>query len=393
MYHSCEHLVDGPTSVGPVSRVNRSLRGLGRRAAIGLTSLGMVLGLASAADTVAPRWADSLDTPTSAAPWQPGQRAITSGVASHGKQVVAVGPRGLVLRSDDAAATWQQVAVPVSSDLTSVRFSSATTVWAVGHDAVLLRSTDSGKSWTRVLDGRSVMTLLKTYYGDRAKAGDTVAAAMVREVERSAGQSATDSVWPAPILDLWFTDDKHGFVVGAFGLILRTEDGGSTWTPWMEHTDNERRFHLYGISCQVQPCFVAGEQGLLMRLDESQGRFVKVETPYNGTYFGVHLQDGAVIAHGLRGNVFRSNDGGHQWQKLDIGSDVNVVAALNSEDGKVFLVTQVGEVVTPPDADGNVARVAVPPGGEVLGATLADHHLVLARMNGPDVVPLSTATR
>ncbi len=28
-----------------------------------------------------------------------------------------------------------------------------------------------------------------------------------------------------------FPDDKHGWIVGGFGLVLRTRDGGKTWVP------------------------------------------------------------------------------------------------------------------------------------------------------------------
>jgi photosystem II stability/assembly factor-like uncharacterized protein len=44
-----------------------------------------------------------------------------------------------------------------------------------------------------------------------------------------------------PFLDVWFEDEKKGFAIGAFNLILRTEDGGKTWTPWLDRIDNPRR--------------------------------------------------------------------------------------------------------------------------------------------------------
>ena len=32
-----------------------------------------------------------------------------------------------------------------------------------------------------------------------------------------------------PFLDVWFENENNGFVVGAYGMFLRTTDGGKTW--------------------------------------------------------------------------------------------------------------------------------------------------------------------
>ena len=33
---------------------------------------------------------------------------------------------------------------------------------------------------------------------------------------------------PLPLMQMWFFDERHGWIVG-FGVILYTEDGGETW--------------------------------------------------------------------------------------------------------------------------------------------------------------------
>ena len=88
-------------------------------------------------------------------------KSMVSGVASQGGRTVAVGPRGLILLSEDGGGSWRQVGSPVSTDLATVRFAGPNVVWAVGHDAVALRSTDGGASWERMLDGRTVLRLLR----------------------------------------------------------------------------------------------------------------------------------------------------------------------------------------------------------------------------------------
>src|SRR5262249_19097658 len=156
-----------------------------------------------------------------------------NGLARAGERVVAVGQRGHVMYSDDAGASWKQANVPVSSDLVAVTFPTPTHGWAVGHDGVILHSADAGATWTRQLKGQS-----------------------------------PDN----PFLDVWFSDEKTGFVVGAFNLILQTTDGGASWQPWLDRTDNPKTLHLYAIREAAGQVYVAGEQGLLMRLDAAAGR-------------------------------------------------------------------------------------------------------------------------
>lgn len=308
-------------------------------------------------------------------------KAPVAGVARAGTRLVAVGARGLILVSVDAGGSWRQAPSPVSTDLVSVRFVSATTAWVVGHDAVILRSDDGGENWRRVHDGRSVLKLLREAYPA------ATAPKLAQEVEAGAQQSATADVWPAPFLDIWFENAQSGFAVGAFGLILRTSDGGQHWQPWLEHVDNEKRFHLYGMGGRPGQVYLAGEQGLLLRLNASGDRFERVETPYNGTYFGVQLVGAnKLLAFGLRGNAFASDDAGLRWQKIETGVDSNLVAAIEA-DGDVLLVSQAGEVLAlSPDAK-TAKGQQVPAGGDVFAAVaLADHRVAVARASGPAVM-------
>ncbi len=337
--------------------------------------------------------ADVLDTASSVPVTSSGRPrpGIVSNVARLGDSLIAVGPRGLILVSRDAGGQWQQVAAPVSTDLVSVKFIDDKTAWAVGHDAVALRSRDAGQTWERMLDGRSVLALLQKTYQDRAQAGDATAEALVQEIVRSAEQSATPGVLPAPFLDLAMNTRGEGFLVGAFGLVLHTADHGTTWTPWFEKVENESRFHLYGVTMQGDEAWAVGEQGLLLKLDRGAGRFVAVKTPYAGTYFGVDVRPGRLLAYGLRGNVYMSRDGGLRWDKVSTGIDANLVATLEAGDGHTLLVSQAGHVLELKADRLAVQPHQVPLTAEVLGAAVVGRKgLVFAQINGLRTVELAT---
>jgi photosystem II stability/assembly factor-like uncharacterized protein len=288
---------------------------------------------------------DVLDTPAVKSPLA--VRGLVNGLANAGARVVAVGQRGHVLLSDDGGKSWQQADVPVSSDLVAVSFPSSTTGWAVGHDGVVLRSTNAGATWTRQLDGHRAGALLVEYYANKGNSS-------LEEAKRFAAQGAEN-----PFLDVWFESETSGFVVGAFGLILRTTDGGASWQPWLDAIDNPQGLHLYSISGVGTDVYIAGEQGLLLKLDREAGRFRALSLPYKGTLFGVLGNARTVLVHGLRGTVLRSADGGRSWQQVNTGVQAGLTGSTVAADGRIVVVSQAGHVLISRDEGASFAPARI----------------------------------
>ncbi|WP_249674730.1 WD40/YVTN/BNR-like repeat-containing protein [Pseudomonas abieticivorans] len=314
------------------------------------------------------------------------------GVAQAGDALVGVGLHGLIQRSLDNGKTWEQVPSPVASDLVQVRFSDARNGWIVGHDCVVLHSSDGGASWAVQMDGRQLLGLLDTVYGQRAAQGDQDAADMVREVKRAMGSSATADVLPAPLLDVLFDAQGHGFAVGAFGMILHSDDAGKTWQPWIERADNPRRMHLYGLAQRDGTFYISGEQGLLLRLDAQQQRFVAIETPYTGTYFGVAALDHLLLAYGLRGTLYASRDEGQNWQAVDTHLNSSLVNIVE-QGPALIVVSQGGQLVQLDRQSLQVTPLAERRVGEVFAASNTGQaaSLVVTGFGGAQVIDIAKA--
>ncbi|MES2264646.1 MAG: YCF48-related protein [Pseudomonadota bacterium] len=278
-------------------------------------------------------------------------RAPLNALAMAGKRLVAAGQRGHILYSDDGRR-WTQADVPVSSDLTALYFTGARQGWAVGHEGMILHTADGGASWTKQLDGKQAAELLLTHYPKPASASDAVAQRLRREAEAFAAQGADK-----PLLDVWFEDDDKGYAVGAFNLILRTEDGGRNWTPWIDRVDNPKSFHLYGIRPAGGSVFIVGEQGLVLKLDRKTQRFKAVALPYQGTLFGVAGTPGMALVYGLRGNAWRSTDGGASWVKVATGVQAGLSSGMVRADGSVALASQAGQLLLSADGGATFQRV------------------------------------
>lgn len=313
-------------------------------------------------------------------------------VARAGDAMIGVGLHGLIQRSTDEGRTWHQVDSPVSSDLVQVRFRDERNGWIVGHDAMVMHTTDGGDSWQVQLDGRRLLILLNAYYGPRAEKGDEAAALVLREVAMAASTSATPDVLAAPFLDVMFDEHGSGFAVGAFGMLLHSVDNGQNWEPWIERSDNDRRMHLYGLAEHAGTFYIGGEQGLLLRLDGQQQRFVKIDTPYTGTYFGVRAFDGLLLAHGLRGNLFASRDDGQQWQPVATHLNSSLVSIVE-QGNALIVVSQGGQLVSVDRQSLQVTPLADARVGEVYAASATKQagSLVVTRFSGAKVIDIAQA--
>jgi hypothetical protein len=203
---------------------------------------------------------------------------------------VVVGERGHILVGD--AQTLTQVPVPTTVTLTAVDGINSTYI-AVGHDATILRSTDSGQSWDLVF---------------------------------------SDIELDRPFLDVLFINETEVLAVGGYGLLLRSSDAGLTWTAeqhvsllspddvdYLDSIKDDEDFyqeelnfifpHFNRLSQKDDKLYIAGEAGLVAKSLDQGKTWERFELDYFGSFFDtLELDSGALLAVGLRGNMFLLND-------------------------------------------------------------------------------------
>ncbi len=237
-------------------------------------------------------------------------KSLLTDVVPAGSAVVAVGDRGHILISSDGGASWKQADVPTRSMLTGVWFHDRNRGWAVGHDAVIVRTSDGGATWERV------------HWAPEDE---------------------------APLLDVIFLDPNRGIAVGAYGSFLTTTDGGATWTPGA--VSEEEDFHLNQIARSASGrLYIAAEAGHAYRSDDDGATWTSIQTPYEGSFFGVLPLDGdSVLLFGLRGHLYRSDDAGATWAQLDSGTQAMLNAGVRLADGRIVIVGLGGVVLVSQD--------------------------------------------
>jgi len=286
-------------------------------------------------------------------------RAALMDITRTGHRLVAVGERGLIIYSDDDGRKWTQATVPLRTTLTAICFSEPKNGWAVGHESVLLHSTDQGTTWKKVLDGyqinkmmvsamKKVVAGLRQQLQAAAPADKSALQTRLEDAEVNLkGFVETEKEGPIqPLLAITFSTPQEGLLVGAFGIILRTHDGGKSWIPFLDRINNPMGYHFYGIARTKTRMFIFGEAGGAYRSDDDGNHWQAFEAPYQGSYFGtLGDPEGNLIAgFGLRGNLVISYDNGDHWQLRKLGQGGALTGGARLSSKRFVLVGMAGVI-------------------------------------------------
>ncbi|WP_051097040.1 WD40/YVTN/BNR-like repeat-containing protein [Pseudomonas sp. 10-1B] len=259
-------------------------------------------------------------------------------------RVVMVGADGHILVRQSNGHV-DQAKVPVDLLLTALYFVDDQHGWAVGHDGVVLHSDDAGASWAKQLDGRTINTMLLKWAQDEVDRLQATPGADETALDNarfalddiSAGADAGPS---RPLLDVWFRSASEGWVVGAYGTVLHTTDGGQTWG-YVPGLDNPDRLHLNAVlGLSNGDLLIAGEGGKVYR--RSAGQWQSQALTQASLYNLVQLRDGQVLAMGFGGALFSSQDAGQHWHAITSPTATSLYSAVQLPDNSVLFTGQTG---------------------------------------------------
>lgn len=277
-------------------------------------------------------------------------RAVFLDIAINQGSVMAVGERGIILRSDDQGDSWRQVPSPVDVTLTAVTFTDATTGWAVGHESTILKTLDGGESWQVV----------------RYKP----------EEERY-------------YLNVWFKNANRGVVLGTDGELWSTSDGGENWSLEVLSVEEWYQNHLFAFhELSDGSAVIAAERGGVFARSAGQAKWRVVASPYPGTFFGVTELAGQFLLYGMSGKAYQldltsAENEVDQWREIAIDSDQFLLAAtIAPGSGHVVLVGR-GGIVLEVGVDGTVVHNQQRPNRVDITAIAEDaRYVYLASMRG-----------
>lgn len=277
-------------------------------------------------------------------------------VLSDGK-VIIVGSDGFYQESTNGARTWVNVSTPVPSSrfIVSVNFLNDSDGF-IGNDfGDIYYTNDGGASWA---EGRSEPNTPLDFIHVDSDNG------VVRGVERGtlflsddAGASWTElfdfdrfirddygDYIRMDITTLDFQGDQ-GVAAGEHGLLLTTQDGGSTWdllTDLLTSTDIE---DLHQVGDQV----MAVGDGFVLISNDAGDQWQLASRPVDDDlYYVDQMANGSWIIGG-DGDIYISDDFGVSWTVINVGSNFEIRQGWIGNNGKIFLIGEKGQVAQSED--------------------------------------------
>jgi photosystem II stability/assembly factor-like uncharacterized protein len=253
-----------------------------------------------------------------------------------------------------AQAGWDLLNVTVNTDngLIDISMSNERTACAVGawkpggstnSEGVILCTQNGGESWsTAKLDGMLNIPVAVSMVDEQI--GYLASMSFINpKIYRTdnAGRSWTEQSLPdgsGVLLDIFFTDQDHGWAVGG-SLAFYTSDGGTSWNaaslPSLTNerglngvffVDNSHGWAVGGVAEVEGDEFtdpVPAHDGFILHSDDGGQSWQMASEGYAGTLNRIWFSDsqhGWAAGGGEAGLILHSSNGGQQWTEQNVPS-------------------------------------------------------------------------
>jgi photosystem II stability/assembly factor-like uncharacterized protein len=242
--------------------------------------------------------------------------------------------------------------------LSQVKFKNSQFGWRVGY-FTLSTTHDGGSTWQSLIPSGPPSPF--NYVVEKAYfTGDTTGFCLLRNAsENSAAglvafSGSTRTTLPVSykdpgdpsntgMLDLQFINDRTGFITTSNGKLIKTIDGGATWSVHlvMANTPLNR---CYFATAQIG--WVVSNNGLIMKTINGGQSWVNQTSGQTATWNGIHFlstQEGYVA--GTNGTLIKTSDGGSSWVTVVTNTHQNLNDITFTASNKGFIVGDYGTIL------------------------------------------------
>lgn len=261
-----------------------------------------------------------------------------------------------------AQGSWRLQPAGGVGDLVAVYFTSEERGWVAGDDGYLAATSDGGRSWNKYPLG-TTESINEIYF--RNDNNGYLVAGKKMFLTKDGGRSwqetklfkAGDFKNLTPdFLSIRFSDRKRGLVVGSLlnrkeevveSLVLRTDDGGETWTRIVVPAKKEL-YHLdfHGSSHG----WIVGDGGLILATQDGGLTWRVQNSGVTRAIFNVDFRDddnGYAVGGG--GSILRTTDGGTTWRKIPSAYSETLMRIAFADDKNGWIVGHRGIILRTSD--------------------------------------------
>ena len=268
-----------------------------------------------------------------------------------------VGEFGLILHTRDGGRTWEHRANSTTNTLTAVSFADDRYGFAVGNGGTIVATTNRGGSWEKQLSG--VQEHLLGLHASGQREAHVVGAFGTILSTGDGGDTwnkhnlSWETLIPRVVEEIGllepnlnavhFLTREVGWIVGEFGLVLRTTDGGRTWVSQRHGADSPQ---LADVVFQDQHTgFAVGQQGTFIRTLDGGEQWspVNVGTQQNLNKIFMDGNRGVIVGNGV---VLTTKDGGANWEPVDAFPNNLWLSGVAANGKSAIAVGQAGYIGT-----------------------------------------------
>ena len=287
--------------------------------------------------------------------------------------IIIGGNDGYIAKTTDAGASWDTLNIGHGQKINIVDFVDANTGYVFGYYGQWMKTIDGGTNFTPLLDWPQVSfwglalpeenkIVLSTYAG--GELATSIDGGLTWDYPNNYATQVSENLYECE-----FFDANTGLAGGGYGTLIRTTDGGDTWTAIESPMALVANKHINAIHVyDATTAFAGGSSGYLMK--SVDGGLTWTDTKVNSSTvydiwaldantvlvsessgkfcYGVFDASGAVITDSLLIDV-----GSNSMRAVEVRNNVVLVAASS---GKLFRTTVdnlagLAEVFTDPDGD------------------------------------------
>ncbi|NNE65949.1 MAG: hypothetical protein HKN33_05225 [Pyrinomonadaceae bacterium] len=215
-------------------------------------------------------------------------------------------------------------------DLISVFFTSSSKGWVAGDDGYLAQTTDGGRSWRRKILNTAA-NINEIYF--RNDNNGYLVAGRKMFVTADGGNSWREALiaregqikeGTPEFLSIRFNSKNQGFIIGSVlngdeevidSLLMRTVDGGRTWSRLLLPDVKTELFHLDFDG--KQEGWIVGDMGVILATRDNGNTWIKQNSGTSVGLYNVDFRnDKDGYAVGEEGTILKTEDGGRSWTKV-----------------------------------------------------------------------------
>ncbi len=284
---------------------------------------------------------------------------------------------GAVFRTEDGGMKWTPLSAETNNDLRDVYFETPVKGVIVGDAGTALYTEDGGDTWISQNIGNMSIKTVSAVGGAMWAVGGNGAGmrfdgsgewtAMDMNVPHSNGM-------PEPLWEVEFLNANIGIAGAEFGVVLKTRDGGGTWTRIEPRPTLAR---INDVSWLDANTLVAvGEYGTLLRSTDAGESWDTIYS-HPDLYSIEFADEKNGWAAGAAGAIYATRDGGESWELQRINAPFQLfgLAAVSSKkgfvvgDNRTFFETRDGKAWQPlqntRSETGQERRIATSDGAEL----------------------------